>query len=109
MESKKKFDAIIFDLGLSSDQLENSGRGFSFMKDEPLLMTMKENPGPEDVTAIDVVNTWSEQSLADIFYGSFFWWLGSIRRSFGIIDQTRLWCQRFRKIFTGYGRRFRCD
>jgi 16S rRNA (cytosine1402-N4)-methyltransferase len=64
-----KVDAIIFDLGLSSDQLENSGRGFSFMKDEPLLMTMKENPSPEDVTAEDVVNTWSEKSLADIIYG----------------------------------------
>lgn len=62
-------DGIIFDLGLSSDQLENSGRGFSFMKDEPLLMTMKENPSPEDVTAYDVVNTWSETSLADIIYG----------------------------------------
>ena len=63
------FDGIIFDLGLSSDQLENSGRGFSFMKDEPLLMTMKENPSPEDLTAIDIVNTWSEKSLADIIYG----------------------------------------
>jgi len=62
-------DAIIFDLGLSSDQLENSGRGFSFMKDEPLLMTMKENPLPEDVTALDAVNTWSEENLADIIYG----------------------------------------
>ncbi len=62
-------DAIIFDLGLSSDQLENSGRGFSFMKNEPLLMSMKENPLPEDVTAYDVVNTWSEKSLADIIYG----------------------------------------
>ncbi|MEK7104808.1 MAG: 16S rRNA (cytosine(1402)-N(4))-methyltransferase RsmH, partial [Patescibacteria group bacterium] len=61
--------AIIFDLGLSSDQLENSGRGFSFMKDEPLLMTMKENPLPEDLTAIDIVNTWGEKSLADIIYG----------------------------------------
>ncbi|MFA6353508.1 MAG: 16S rRNA (cytosine(1402)-N(4))-methyltransferase RsmH [Candidatus Paceibacterota bacterium] len=60
---------IIFDLGLSSDQLENSGRGFSFMKDEPLLMTMKENPLSEDVTALDVVNTWEEKNLADIIYG----------------------------------------
>ena len=62
-------DGIIFDLGLSSDQLENSGRGFSFMKDEPLLMTMKENPGPEDLTAKDIVNTWGEKNLADIIYG----------------------------------------
>ena len=60
---------IIFDLGLSSDELENSGRGFSFIKDEPLLMTMKENPCPEDLTASDIVNTWSEKSLADIIYG----------------------------------------
>lgn len=65
----KKFDAIIFDLGLSSDQLENSGRGFSFLKDEPLLMTLKENPTKEDLTALDIVNTWSEKSLADIIYG----------------------------------------
>ena len=62
-------DGIIFDLGLSSDQLENSGRGFSFKKNEPLLMTMKENPSPEDITAREVVNTWAEKSLADIIYG----------------------------------------
>jgi len=65
----KEISGIIFDLGLSSDQLENSGRGFSFMKDEPLLMTMKENPTPLDITAEDVVNTWGEESLADIIYG----------------------------------------
>ena len=64
-----KVDGIIMDLGLSSDQLENSGRGFSFLIDEPLIMTMKENPSPEDVTAHDVVNSWEEQNLADIIYG----------------------------------------
>ena len=59
-------DGIIFDLGLSSDQLSppagGSGRGFSFLKDEPLLMTMKDKgnnlPSPEDLTAMDIVNTW---------------------------------------------------
>jgi 16S rRNA (cytosine1402-N4)-methyltransferase len=70
---EEKVDGIILDLGLSSDQLSppagGSGRGFSFLKDEPLIMTMKENPLPEDVTALDVVNTWGESSLADIIYG----------------------------------------
>jgi 16S rRNA (cytosine1402-N4)-methyltransferase len=66
---KEKVDAIIFDLGLSSDQLEFSGRGFSFLKNEPLLMTLKENPSPEDIIASDIVNTWSEESLAQIIYG----------------------------------------
>ncbi|OGI75117.1 16S rRNA (cytosine(1402)-N(4))-methyltransferase, partial [Candidatus Nomurabacteria bacterium RIFCSPHIGHO2_01_FULL_43_16] len=75
----EKIDGIIFDLGLSSDQLENSGRGFSFMKNEPLLMTMKAparrslgaggNPSEYFLTAYDIVNTWSEKSLADIIYG----------------------------------------
>jgi len=68
-EKIEKIDGIILDLGLSSDQLENSGRGFSFMKDEPLRMTMKENPSPEDLTAREVVNAWEEKNLADIIYG----------------------------------------
>lgn len=69
IEGEESFDAIIFDLGLSSDQLENSGRGFSFMKDEPLLMNMKENPLPEDIVAEEIVNKWEENNLADIIYG----------------------------------------
>ncbi|MCE9585108.1 16S rRNA (cytosine(1402)-N(4))-methyltransferase RsmH [Candidatus Nomurabacteria bacterium] len=67
--SGENIDGVILDLGLSSDQLDNSGRGFSFMKDEPLLMTMKENPSSDDVTAYDVVNTWGEENLANIIYG----------------------------------------
>lgn len=38
-----KADGLILDLGFSSDQLENSGRGFSFLKDEPLIMTYSDD------------------------------------------------------------------
>lgn len=62
-------DRILLDLGLSSFQLEIAGRGFSFKKDEPLLMTMKKNPTEDDLTARDIVNTWDEKTLADIIYG----------------------------------------
>ena len=62
-------DAILLDLGISSFQLEVAGRGFSFLKDEPLLMTMKKNPSEEDLTAKEIVNTWDEENIADIIYG----------------------------------------
>jgi len=68
-EGIEAVDGIIFDLGLSSDQLEASGRGFSFQKDEPLVMTMKVHPTVEDLTAYDVVNEWSEESLAHVIRG----------------------------------------
>lgn len=65
----KEVDKILLDLGISSFQLEVAGRGFSFQKDEPLLMTMQKDPKPEDLTASDIVNTWEEETLADIIYG----------------------------------------
>jgi 16S rRNA (cytosine1402-N4)-methyltransferase len=64
-----RVDGILFDLGLSSDQIEESGRGFSFKTDEPLLMTMKKDSQSSDITAREIVNSWGEESLADIIYG----------------------------------------
>jgi len=65
----EKVDRILLDLGISSFQLEEGDRGFTFNKDEPLLMTMKRNPDGNDLTAYSIVNTWSEETIADIIYG----------------------------------------
>lgn len=56
-------DGILFDLGLSSIQIEESGRGFSFLKDEPL--DMRFDPSQE-LTADHIINTYSEQEIACI-------------------------------------------
>jgi 16S rRNA (cytosine1402-N4)-methyltransferase len=65
----KKVDAILFDLGFSSDQIDKSKRGFSFQKNEPLLMTLKDNITGDDLTAKEIVNEWDEENIADIIYG----------------------------------------
>ncbi len=59
-------DKILFDFGLSSNQLEASGRGFSFQNDEPLLMTFAVIPKIGQLTALEVVNSWSEEDLSSI-------------------------------------------
>lgn len=61
-------NGIIFDLGLSTPQLEKSGRGFSFQKDEPLHMTFSKEVH-EKVTAEVIVNEWSQETLEDILRG----------------------------------------
>lgn len=60
----RRADGILADLGVSSFQLDNAERGFSFHKDAPLDMRMSKN----GKSAYDVVNTYSEQELSNIIY-----------------------------------------
>lgn len=60
-----KVDGIIFDLGISSPQIDETERGFSFMKDAPLDMRMNTN---QDFSAYNVINEYSEAELTNIFY-----------------------------------------
>lgn len=64
VEPGLKFDGILFDLGVSSPQLDDAARGFSFMRDGPLDMRMSRGEG---VSAADVVNGASEAELIRIF------------------------------------------
>ena len=56
---------VVLDLGFSSDQMDNPERGFSFSADGPLDMRLNQESG---LSAADLVNTASEQELADIFW-----------------------------------------
>ena len=60
-----KVDGILVDIGVSSWQLDEADRGFSFAKDGPLDMRMNRSEGR---TAADLVNTASEQELKTIFF-----------------------------------------
>jgi 16S rRNA (cytosine1402-N4)-methyltransferase len=57
-------DGAVFDLGVSSYQIDDPARGFSFAKDGPLDMRM----GDSKITAATLVNSMSESELADILY-----------------------------------------
>ena len=58
-------DGILLDLGVSSPQLDDGSRGFSYMVDAPLDMRMN---GEDVMSAYDVVNTWSQEELKRILY-----------------------------------------
>ena len=69
----KKFDGILFDLGVSSLQLDDATRGFSFQKNGKLDMRMDQT---NKVSALDWVNNAKEKEIANIFY-----YLGEERKS----------------------------
>ena len=58
-------DGILLDLGVSSPQLDDGSRGFSYMADAPLDMRMNSE---DTMSAYDVVNTWSQDELKRILY-----------------------------------------
>lgn len=58
-------DGMLFDLGVSSPQLDETERGFSYMGDAPLDMRMDSS---ESLTAYDIVNTWDENRLNRILW-----------------------------------------
>lgn len=61
----EKVNGFLFDLGVSSPQLDDKQRGFSYMQDAPLDMRMD---GSTPITARDVLNTWTEAELRSIFW-----------------------------------------
>lgn len=61
----EQLDGILADLGVSSHHFDDSERGFSFRFDGKLDMRMNKRAG---MTAADIVNTYDEEKLADVFY-----------------------------------------
>jgi 16S rRNA (cytosine1402-N4)-methyltransferase len=59
-------DCILLDLGISSMHIDTDTRGFTFQRDQQLHMNMNQEG---ELTAYDIVNTWAEDSLADIIFG----------------------------------------
>ena len=58
-------DGMLFDLGVSSPQLDDAQRGFSYMADAPLDMRMNRE---DALTAFEIVNTWPKEELRRILY-----------------------------------------
>lgn len=71
------FDLMLLDLGVSSPQLDQAERGFSFYHEGPLDMRMDQRG---EVTAADIVNTWDEQDLARLFIE-----YGEVQRPFRVV------------------------
>ncbi len=64
IKKSKKYDLIIFDLGISSNQIDIAERGFSFQNKGPLDMNM----GLSNINAYDIINLYDEKKIANIIY-----------------------------------------
>lgn len=78
LKDKKSFDLIIMDLGVSSPQLDDKERGFSFYQDGPLDMRMDQT---QVNTAKDIINQYSKQDLIQLFKS-----YGEIRKPYKVVS-----------------------
>ena len=89
LSSELHFDGILADLGVSSPQLDQGHRGFSFYHDGPLDMRMDRR---ESLTAAEILNEWSEEDLISIFKKH-----GEVRKPYRVVRalvhdrKTRPW------------------
>ena len=75
--TKEMYDMILMDLGVSSPQLDDSQRGFSFYQEGPLDMRMDRQ---QELKADEIINTWSKEDLIKLFQS-----YGEIRNPFKIV------------------------